>query len=93
MTIYNADPCLREAIDCLIGQTYVNWGLIVVENGSADSSPAILASYTDSRLQIFILLENIGRTPAIRYAFERASGEYVAITAMDAFDYDLRLAT
>ncbi|HIB53466.1 MAG TPA: glycosyltransferase, partial [Nitrospirales bacterium] len=49
MTIYNAERYLREAIDSVVAQTFGDWELIAVENGSADASPTILASYADDR--------------------------------------------
>jgi len=83
MTIYNAGPWLREAIESILAQTYVDWELIAIENGSTDESPAILASYKDSRIRLIGLHENMGRTPALRLAFDLARGEYIAILDAD----------
>lgn len=83
MTIYNAGPYLKEAIDSIVAQTFGDWELIAVENGSSDESPAILRSYNDERIRAFVLPENIGRTPALRYAFEQARGEYTAVLDAD----------
>jgi GT2 family glycosyltransferase len=83
MTVYNAEPWLREAIDSVIRQTYTDWELIIIENGSADQSPAIVASYTDPRVRVVTAAENMGRTPALRHAFDLARGEYIAILDAD----------
>ncbi|CAG0979464.1 Putative glycosyltransferase EpsE [Anaerolineales bacterium] len=83
MTIYNAGPYLRAAIDSLIAQTFPDWELIAVENGSADQSKSALKSYSDPRVRVFPLEKNIGRTPALRLAFEQARGEYIAILDAD----------
>ena len=83
MTIYNAAPFLRQSIDSLIAQTFTDWELIVVENGSTDGSSAVLSKYTDPRIRNFFLPSNIGRTPALRYAFERVRGEYIAVLDAD----------
>lgn len=91
MTIYNAGDYLREAIDSLIQQTFSDWELIAVENGSTDHSPSILSSYNDPRIRVFPLDQNIGRTPALRYAFERAQGEYVAVLDADDISNPARL--
>jgi glycosyltransferase involved in cell wall biosynthesis len=91
MTIYNAEPHLEEAIDSIIAQTFDDWELIAIENGSSDSSPAILAGYEDERIRVFALPENIGRTPALRYAFDRAQGEYIAVLDADDVSYPKRL--
>ncbi len=91
MTIYNAAPYLKEAIDSIVAQTYGDWELIAVENGSLDESPMILRSYGDERIRAFVLPENIGRTPALRYAFEQARGEYTAVLDADDVSYPERL--
>lgn len=83
MTIYNAGPYLRPAIDSLIAQAFPAWELIAVENGSTDQSMSVLKSYSDPRVCIFPLEKNIGRTPALRLAFEQARGEYIAILDAD----------
>ena len=83
MTIYNAEPYLKEAIDSIVAQTFGEWELIAIENGSSDGSRAILDSYQDERIRCFCLPENIGRTPALRYAFEQAGGEYIAVLDAD----------
>lgn len=92
MTIYNAAPYLKEAIDSVVAQTFPDWELIAIENGSSDRSPEILAGYKDDRIRPFVLAENIGRTPALRYAFERAQGEYIAILDADDVSLPERLA-
>ncbi len=92
MTIYNAGPYLKEAIDSIVAQTFHDWELIAIENGSSDQSPAILAGYADKRIRAFVLPENIGRTPALRYAFEQAQGEYIAVLDADDVSYPERLA-
>ena len=88
MTIYNAEPYLKEAVDSILTQKFSDWELIAVENGSTDQSKEILSTYDDPRVRVFDFPENIGRTPALRYAFEQARGEYIAI--LDADDVALR---
>lgn len=91
MTIYNAEPFLRESIDSLISQTFPDWELIAIENGSSDASPSILAAYSDPRIRIFSLPENIGRTPALRYSFDQARGDYIAVLDADDVSHPERL--
>jgi glycosyltransferase involved in cell wall biosynthesis len=93
MTVYNAAPYLRAALDSIVNQTSGDWELVVVENGSTDESPGILASYADPRIRIQWLRENIGRTPALRQAFDMARGEYFAVLDADDVSHPERLAT
>lgn len=92
MTIYNAEPYLRAAIDSLIGQTFPDWELIAVENGSTDESMSILKDYSDPRVRAFPLEKNIGRTPALRLAFDQARGDYIAVLDADDISSPDRLA-
>lgn len=92
MTIYNAAPYLRAAIDSLIAQTFMDWELIAIENGSTDSSFEILKSYSDSRIKIHSFEKNIGRTPALRYAHDHANGEFVAVLDADDVVYPQRFS-
>lgn len=92
MTIYNAEPYLRAAVDSLIAQTFPDWELIAVENGSTDESLFILKSYSDHRMRIFPLEKNIGRTPALRLAFDQARGDYIAVLDADDISSPNRFA-
>jgi glycosyltransferase involved in cell wall biosynthesis len=83
MTIYNSGPYLKEAIDSLLGQSFSDWELIAVENGSSDESMEILSAYQDRRIRVFPFSENIGRTPALRFAFEQARAEFIAVLDSD----------
>lgn len=83
MTIYNAAPYLKLAIDSIVAQSFCDWELIAVENGSRDDSFSILSGYQDDRIRVFRLPENIGRTPALRHAFEQVRGEYIAVLDAD----------
>ena len=92
MTIYNAELYLKDAIDSILIQSFSNWELIAVENGSTDQSKEILSTHDDPRVRVFALPENIGRTPALRYAFEQARGEYIAVLDADDVALPERLA-
>lgn len=92
MTVYNAALYLREAIDSIVGQSFADWELIAVENGSTDDSPAILGAFGDERVRAFYLPENIGRTPALRFAFDQARGDYIAVLDADDVSLPERLA-
>lgn len=51
---HNAEPYLRECIGSVMEQSWDNWELIVVDNGSEDGTAAIAASFTDPRIRVLV---------------------------------------
>lgn len=60
LTSYNHDRFLAESIDSILNQTYRDFILRIVDDGSTDSSQKIIASYTDPRIEARLLAENTG---------------------------------
>ena len=52
MTIYNHEKFLKKSIQSIINQSFRNWELVAVDNGSNDNSRKILNSINDKRLKI-----------------------------------------
>lgn len=91
MPIYNAERYLHDSIGSLLAQTCERWKLICIDDGSTDSSKAIVESYCkqDERVKL-IYQENAGPAVARARAIEMADTEYVAILDSDdayASDY------
>lgn len=82
MPAYNAEEFLVEAVETMLAQDYPNFECVVVDDGSTDSTPEILARYAD-RLTI-VRQENQGRSGACNTAISRCRGEF--LTAFDADD-------
>ncbi len=78
MVNYNHEDYLRESIDSVIAQTYPNWELIIVDDGSTDDSVKIIGSYGDPRIKPYFFEYNRHICHATNYGFEKVSGEYVA---------------
>lgn len=53
MPAYDADQHITEAIDSVLGQTYTNWELLVVNDGSKDNTEAKVKLFEDARIQYF----------------------------------------
>jgi len=66
MAVYDGELTLGRAIDGILGQTLADFELIVVDDGSADRTPAILAEYAarDARIRV-LRQENAGLTAAL----------------------------
>ena len=82
--LYNRPQEIDELLYTLTKQTYLQFEVLVIEDGSVHDAKSIVASYTD-RLDIkYYFKENAGQGFARNYAFERASGDYFII-----FDSDI----
>jgi glycosyltransferase involved in cell wall biosynthesis len=83
--IYNAEIHLKAAVSSVLNQTYTDFELILINDGSTDGSLAILEGLkeSDSRIKVFTQA-NKGVTAARKLAWSFAKGEY--ITFLDADD-------
>ena len=84
--VYNVEKYLKRCVDSLIEQSYSNLEILLVDDGSKDSSLSICKEYElkDSRIRVFHK-ENEGLGLTRNYGIERATGEY--ITFVDSDDY------
>ena len=84
MPIYNAERFLHDSIGSLLAQTSNQWKLICIDDGSTDSSKAIVEEYCkkDPRVKL-ICQENAGPAVARARAIEIADTEYVSILDSD----------
>ena len=87
MPVYNAAPYLRESIDSILGQTYADFELILINDGSTDSSGSIMDSYEDTRIKHIDNKTNAGLVAALNLGINLAQGEFIA--RMDADDISL----
>jgi glycosyltransferase involved in cell wall biosynthesis len=79
---YNHENYIRRCIDSVLKQSYKNFELIIIDDGSRDSSPEIISSYTDPRI-IFVKQENQGAHHAINRGLSMAKGDYLTILNSD----------
>ncbi len=93
LPVYNGARHLREAIASVLGQTFTDFELLVVSDGSTDESVAIARSYADPRVSIVDRRENLGLVATLNEGLTRARGEYVARQDADDVLRPTRLAT
>lgn len=79
---YNAGKYLRECIDSILSQSFTNFELLIVDDGSTDESVSIIQSYADSRIRL--LKNNHNYIASLNLLLHQAKGKY--IVRMDADD-------
>ena len=89
MPVFNGELYLAEAIDSILSQTFTDFELIIVDDGSEDGSAEIIRAYEkrDGRIQFIQLDENVGTADARNSGLWRSNGKYV--TMMDCDDVSL----
>lgn len=90
ITVYNEQDLIKRAIDSLLEQTLSKIEVLVIDDGSSDETPVVLASITDSRLRV-IRGQRMGRAKALKLACEEARGDYIANLDADDIAYPERL--
>lgn len=85
MAAYNSEKYITEAVDSVLQQSYSNWELIIVDDGSVDNTAKIIDDYSmrDSRIKV-IHQEKSGTAAAARNAgLDYVNGDYVHILDSD----------
>jgi glycosyltransferase involved in cell wall biosynthesis len=86
--IYNAEKYLKELFDSIDRQTYNNYEVILINDGSTDNSEKICIDYSNSNNKVkYFKKENTGVSDTRNYGIERCSGKYICfIDADDTLD-------
>lgn len=82
--VYNVEPYLKTCIDSIVGQTYKNIELILVDDGSSDNSGQICDEYAyqDSRIKVFHRA-NSGVSAARNFGISKAQGDWILFVDSD----------
>lgn len=80
MVNYNHEDTIGDSIESVISQTYKNWELIIIDDGSTDASAAIIGEYADRdrRIRFYPQKKNQQICVATNIGFSYVTGEYVA---------------
>lgn len=81
---YNAAKTIVRCVESILSQTYYDWELIIIDDGSADNTIDVCKSFQDERIRVYHK-ENGGVSSARNYGLTYAKGEYIAF--VDADDY------
>ncbi|MCR4030941.1 MULTISPECIES: glycosyltransferase family 2 protein [Flavobacterium] len=78
MPVYNCELYIKDAIESILNQTFVDFELIIIDDCSTDLTLSIIKSYFDSRIKLIEKAQNTGYTNSLNYAISIATGDYIA---------------
>ena len=81
---YNRASFLPKAIESVLAQTYTEWELIIVDDGSTDNTKEVVSKYNDSRIT-YIYQKNAERSAARNNGILHANGNYICFMDSDGY--------
>ncbi|MCB2193112.1 MAG: glycosyltransferase [Deltaproteobacteria bacterium] len=87
MPAYNCAQFVDEAIQSILAQSFTDFELLIVDDGSDDETGEVIRSFKDPRIRLLENRENLGVIKALNIGLEQAQGTYIA--RMDADDLSL----
>lgn len=78
MAVYNCEKTLKMAVRSIMGQTYRNWELLIIDDGSTDSTVEIAQNFDDSRIRVIVGGSRLGISARLNQPISLAKGEYFA---------------
>jgi len=85
MPVYNGERYLIQAINCILDQTFNNFELLIIDDGSTDRTCEIIRTFQDPRIRFIQNSKNLGLTKTLKMGMNLARGKYIA--RIDADDY------
>ena len=91
MPVYNGAKYLNEAIDSILNQTFSDFELLIIDDGSTDQSIDLIKAYNDPRIKLIVNKKNIGQSATLNKGLELARGKYIARMDQDDISMPERL--
>ncbi len=82
---YNCEKYIQQCINSILKQSYSDYEIIIIENGSTDHTAEIINSYNCNKIKVIVLSENQGVSCARNIGIEQAIGKYICF--IDSDDY------
>lgn len=92
MPVYNAKRFLGPAIRSVLSQTFVDFELLIIDDGSTDETEQIIKSFPDPRIRVLSNGNNIGLIKSLNRGIGEAHGKYIARIDADDLCLPTRLA-
>lgn len=78
MPVYNGEKYLSEAIESILQQTFTDYELLIINDGSNDRTVQIIEKYVDPRIRLIHNQENLGLISSLNKGLDLAQGQYIA---------------
>lgn len=82
MPVWNREKLVKESIESVLSQTYKDFELIIVNDGSTDKTKQVIRGYKDKRIRL-IEKEHSGATETYNRGLKEAKGEFICILGSD----------
>ena len=92
ITAWNAQQYIAAALNSVLQQTYTNFEVIIVDDGSTDDTAKIVNQFKSDRIKLTSLAENRGISAALNVGLRRCQGKYIARLDADDLCLPNRLA-
>lgn len=91
LRVYNGEEYLQETLDAILDQTFGDFEVVAMDDGSTDATPAILDAVDDERFRVFHV-DHQGHYRTFNEAVRRARGRYIAVVDHDDPPFPERFA-
>lgn len=91
MPAYNVAPYLTEAVESLLNQTFEDFELWIIDDGSTDTTRDVIKSFLDTRIKRFFSDENRGIVIVVNEFVKKINSEFFTVTGADDISHPKRL--
>jgi len=83
MSVYNGEGYIDQCLQSILGQSFIDFECIVIDDASVDNSLKLLQKYDDKRIRIIKNKKNLGLTRSLNKGIKEAKGKYIARIDID----------
>ncbi|MFQ5714752.1 MAG: glycosyltransferase family 2 protein [Candidatus Scalinduaceae bacterium] len=83
LIVFNEEKYIKKCVDALLRQTFLDFEIVVINNGSTDGTGEIINFYNDARIKYFVENAKCGLSRLRNIGIEKSKGEYVFFTDGD----------
>ena len=91
LSVFNGEKTLERCVESILTQSYKNFELLILNDGSDDGTGLICDSFNDDRIKLFKIDQNQGLTKSLNYLASFAEGEFLARQDADDISFDKRI--